>query len=507
VSNVASLLLMRALRRRREIAIRIALGISRRRLSGQLIVESVILALLGGAVAVLIAWWVGGVLRTILLANINWSATVIDRRLLGFTLLAALLGGVLAGLAPASVALRRNLMAALKTGSTESGRAKSGGRVALLVTQTALCVVMLAAAGVFLQSLRKAARLDLGFEPDRLITFQLFRVDYNAGHAAVDRVRALPSVATVSTASLDIQGGGTFVGIRVLNGDSIPRSMIPTGGFVDTAYATANGLRLVAGRFFTSADANGGERVLVINQAMANAFWPQRSPVGDCIDVAGMGPTCHRIVGVVSSARWDPTAPPMKTYYMPAAQAPAPACCRMVSVRMRATATAGDVAEIRRLVSNLPGSLTAYPPTPRLVTERLAPQLRPWRVAGVAFLLCGALALFASAAGIYGLVGYDVTQRTHEFGVRITIGATSRDILQLVLTSGLRVVGIGVLVGAASAVAAGRVISSLLFETAPSDPMVLIATALTLTLVALLASLVPGWRATRVNPVVALRAE
>jgi predicted permease len=377
----------------------------------------------------------------------------------------------------------------------------------LLVAQTALCMLMLAAAGLFLQTLRRATTLDLGFDADRLVSFQLFRIDPNVADEALERIRALPGVVQVSKSGLDFRGGGTFSHVRFGNGDTVPALLSPTGGFVDTAYASAVGLRLVAGRFFSREDVAGSEPVAVINQAMADAYWHQRSPVGDCFRVGAATQPCRRIVGIVGSVRWDMTAAPPQSFYMPAAQSPVPRCCPMIAVRTRNRANAASVAEIRQITSTIAGQNREYPPNPRLATERLEPQLRPWRIAAAAFLLCGALALAAAAAGIYGLVGYEVTQRTHELGVRITIGATPGDILTLVLTSGVRIVGIGVLVGAVIAVMSGRLISSLLFETSPYDVPVLVTTALALTAVALLASLVPAWRATRVDPMVALKAE
>jgi predicted permease len=505
--NVASLLLMRAVRRRREIAIRVALGISRRRLATQLIVESLALALLGAAVALWIAWLTGGVLRTVLLANIHWTASVIDERLVAFTMIAALLAGTAAGLAPASVALRRDIMAALKSGAADAGRGKSTGRAALLVMQTALCILMLAAAGVFVQSLRRATMLDLGFDADHLITFQMFRIDPSVAATAIDRVRALPGVVSVSRSDMDIRGGGTLARVRLPNGDSIPVLSSPTGGFVDTAYLAATGLRLVAGRFFTASDMAGSEPVAVINEAMAASYWPQRSPIGDCFQVSALGPACRRIVGVVSAVRWDLTASPAKTYYMPATQAPRRWSSSMISVRTRERATPSAVAQIRSIVGDVPGANRDYPPTPRLVRDRLEPQLRPWRIAALAFLLCGALALVAAGAGIYGLVGYEVAERTHEFGVRLTLGATAASIVQLVLRSGFRVIVVGVAIGVAASLVAGRLIASLLFETRASDPLALVATSVVVILAALLASLIPAWRATRVDPMVALRAE
>jgi ABC-type antimicrobial peptide transport system permease subunit len=239
---------------------------------------------------------------------------------------------------------------------------------------------------------------------------------------------------------------------------------------------------------------------------MANEFWKGRDALGECFYLFKRSNPCQRIVGVVTNVRWYLTQPPLRIFYQPAA-GPLYRCCGMVSVRTRNVATAAMVGEVRRLVSDLPGHDPLYPPTPRLVTERLEPQFRPWRVAAAMFLLFGLLALIATGTGIFGLVAYDVTQRTHEFGVRLTLGASAASILQLVLRSGLRIIAVGLVIGIAAALAAGRVIQSLLFETRAWDPGALGVTSAVVALIALAASAVPAWRATRVDPMVALRAE
>lgn len=368
-------------------------------------------------------------------------------------------------------------------------------------------MLMLAAAGVFLQSLRRANQLDLGFDADRLITFQMFRIDPNVTEEALARIRALPSVAAVSLSAMDVRGSAGISPVHFANGDSLPILLTPGSGFVDTAFARTVGLRLLAGRLFSSADTKGSEQVVVINHAMATEYWSHRDPVGDCIHVGLVTSPCRRIIGVVATTRWFLAAEPQKLFYMPATQSPYAWCCSMVSVRTRNRATATTLSEIRRIVSTVPGQQPESPPTPRVVVQCMEPQFRPSRIAAAMFLLFGILALAAAGAGIYGLVGFDVTQRTHEFGVRITLGATSGNILGLVLGSGLRVVAIGLVTGVASALVAGRIISSMLFERSPYDPLAFAATAVTLSVVALLASLVPAWRATRVQPVIALRAD
>jgi predicted permease len=504
-TNVASLLLMRALRRRREIAIRIALGVSRPRLVAQLIVESTLLAFVGGVAALGVAWATGDVIRSILIQDVHWSATLIDDRVVAVTIGLAIIAGLAAGLAPATMAFRDDVTVALKTGSTEAGRPRSSLRVSLLVTQTALCMLLLAAAGVFLESLQRAGNLDLGFDADRLISFNMYGTDPGVRDAAVAKIRALPGVTSVSRTETGLLGGG-IAQLLFTNGDSMPSRLGPWIGSIDTAYAGTIGLRLLRGRLLSPDDDRTHAAVVVINEAMAKEYWRDRDPIGQCFYEYKRTDPCERIVGIVSTVRMQLTGQPHKMFYrlVPPNQA---AFRSMISVRTSGRATAAMAGEISRLVSELPGRDPQNLATPRLATDRLEPEFRPWRIAAAMFLLFGLLALMATGTGIYGLIAYDVTQRTHEFGVRMTLGATTSAILGLVLESGLRVIAVGIVVGVAASLAAGRLIASMLFETRAYDPVALIATSLTVALVALAASFIPAWRATRVDPVVALRAD
>lgn len=513
-SNVASLQLMRALRRRREIAVRVALGISRRRLVVQLVIETLLLAILGGCGALLIAAWTGGAVRRLLISDVHWTTTVVDARVVTLTIALGIVAGAIAGIAPASVALRGDIMTALKAGSAETGRPRSPLRVGLLVVQTTLCMVMLAAAGAFIRSLQHAADFALGFDADRLITFQLIRTSEADLQDALARIAALPGVATATRADVDPRNPGSFASLFFATGDSTPVLLSPSFGYADTAYAKTIGLRLTSGRWFTTADGPSAPRVAVIDEGMAKQYWRDVDPIGQCFAMMSAKSPCVRVVGVVQRIRWDLGATPPLRYYLPAAQVPPwssrtnpnPRCCVVMTVRMAARATPAALAPIRRVLSAYHTS-AEFPPTPRLVTDRLEPQIRPWRIAAALFLLFGLLALSAASAGIYGLVGYEVTQRTHEFGVRITLGATSRAILSLVLESSARIVAIGLIAGVGAALWSGRLLSALLFETSPYDPVVLVVTAASLSFAALCASLVPAWRATRVDPAISLRAD
>ncbi|HEV8216526.1 MAG TPA: ABC transporter permease [Gemmatimonadaceae bacterium] len=502
-SNVASLLLMNAIRRRREIAIRVALGASAGRLLRSLVAESVTLAISGGAVALLIASWSGGALRRILLPQVRWSTSVIDGRTIVFTIALAIVAGVVAGTAPASIALRRDLTDALRSGSAESGRPRSAMRTALLVTQTALCLMMLAAAGIFVESLRNANRSARGFDTDRLITFDLFWIPQTTVTDAVSRISGLPGVVAVSQSTDGVRPAGSAP-VFFSNGDSTRWLDGPFMSYVDSAFARTVGVRIVAGRFISAIDTKATEPVIVVNEAFARLYWPGRDPIGDCIRVGTRRQPCRRIVGVIANVRWFLTEPAPRAIYMPLTQAPWPG--QAIVVRTQGPAKLATVADVHRLVAPLGGS-SAFPPTPMRLMDRLEPSMRPWRIAAATFLSFGVLALAVAGAGIYGLVGYDVTQRTREFGVRITLGATAASILTLVLSSGARIVGLGLVVGTIVAIGVGRLMASLLFETSPYDPIVLLAAAAILGSAALVASLVPAIRAVRTNPMVALRAE
>lgn len=504
-SNVASLLLMRALRRRREIAVRVALGISPSRLGRQVLIESMVLGVAAATVAILIAFWSGGVLRARLLSGIRWPATVVDTRVVVLATTLALLAACVAALAPLSFAHRADLIAALKSGSSESGRPRARFRIALLVTQTALSVVMVASAGAFLQTLRHAIDLDMGFDANRLITFQWFRVDPATLAATVNQIRALPDVERVALANNPAVLGGQQVSVRLPGGDSIPWRAGPQLMIADTGFARTIGMHLVAGRLFSHGDDNG--ETVLINETMAKRFWHGESPIGRCVQLLiGQAPACRTIVGVVADTRWDLSAKPVLVMYSTRDLPTLPCGCSSLFIRTRSRATAAAIAEVRKLLEGRGGEVD-YPPTPRTVLDRIEPQIRPWRVAATMFLVFAIVSLTAASAGIYGLVGYEVTQRTHEFGVRLTLGATAHDILSLVLGSALRITAAGVMIGLAIAALFGRSIQALLFETSPYDVTMLGATVIVLGVAAVLASLGPAVRAARVDPAISLRAE
>ena len=514
-ANVANLLLARALQRRREIAVRVALGASRGRLVRQLYAESALLATLGFGAALLVTLWAGPLLRAALLPDAA-TGNPLELRVFVFGAAVTLVTALLAGLAPAVHAGVPNLSGALKSGSREGGVVRSRTRSGLLVGQVALTFILLTGAGLFVTSLHRVLGLRLGFDPDHLIVASVNldalgykRTEVNATYARLrERVQRLPGV---SGASLSI--GTPFqtsygMSVTVAGRDSIPQ--VKTGGpyvsAVTPDYFRTMGSALRRGRAFTEGDVAGSERVVVVNESMARLIWPGDDAVGKMMKL-GNDPVPVTVVGVVEDARRESvTDEVVIQLFVPLAQSDSLLSDGVSSLIVRtagpAAALAGTVRqEIQASSPDLP-----YPgidPMPALFAD----QLRPWRLGSSLFTLFGALGVLLAAIGLYGVLSYGVSQRTQELGIRIALGAGRRRVLGLVLRQGLHLTLGAVALGAVGALVAGRAIASLLYGVSPHNPLILISVATVLTLVTLLASYLPARRATRVDPMVALRYE
>ncbi|MFN2565239.1 MAG: ABC transporter permease, partial [Gemmatimonadaceae bacterium] len=514
-ANVINLLLARGLRRRREIAVRLALGVSRGRLVGQLLAESVLLALLGGAAALLVAYWGGGLVRTLLFGDITWADAPVDRRVLGFTMLLALVAGVLAGLLPALQTSRPELTSALKAGAREGGATRSRTRTALLIMQAALSVVLLVGTGLFVRSLGRISQIRLGVDVDRVL---LGRMDLRATGRSpadadavfgrvLDRVRGLPGVQSAAVAATVPFSESFGAGVVVPGHD--PRSVDDPHFYnaVTPGYFATIGAPLLAGRDFGPGDHAASARVVIISEAMARRYWPRESAVGNCIFVDSDTPPCAQVVGVAADVKRQGVFEEDRMFvYAPLAQAPRIRSRRLV-VRPAGDDPARLIEPVRRAMQTaVPGLPYASVGLLRDMTN-VRQQLRPWQLGAAFFGAFGALALLLAAVGLYGVVSYTVTQRTHEMGVRVALGAQARDVARLVMREGVGVTAAGAAIGVAAALAGGRFVQSLLYEVSAWDPLVFAAVAVTLLAVAVAATLVPAWRATRVDPVVALRAE
>jgi len=509
-ANVANLLLARAFRRRREIAVRLALGVSGRRLLGHLLTESLLLALLGGAVGLVIGWAGGAALSRAFNPD-ALPPTLADPRTVGFAAAATLTVGTLTGLVPALWARRGDLVGSLKSGAREGSYQRSRIRTLLVVVQGALSVVLLVGAGLFVRSLAHVEALHLGYDvaPVLYVERNMRGVDWNEerqGELNRQLVRAAASIPGVVSATeavsvpfYNFESRGLFVaGI-----DSVSR----LGRFQLQAaspdYFRTTGTRILQGRGITIEDRHGAPPVIVVSETMARRLWPGRSAIGQCVRVNDRNAPCRTVVGVAEDVKQRELGePPSATYFLSAEQMDESA----YGLFVRVAGDGADVAETirQRLQLEMPGmSYVNVIPMSRIVGERQ----RPWRTGATMFLVLGGLALLVAAIGLYSVIAYNVAQRTHELGVRIALGARLRDVVRLVLGDGLRLAAGGIAAGTLLALLAGPMIGALLFQESPRDPFVYAFVTLVLLVAGIGASLVPGLRAGRVDPNIALRAE
>jgi predicted permease len=510
-ANTANLLLARALRRRREIAVRVALGISRSRLFAQLLVESVLLAIFGAAVGLTIARWGSGAMRAALLPAVEWTTSIADGRLLLFSAIVSLVAGVLAGIAPAIQSGGGDVASALKSGGREGALHRSRLRTGLLIMQAALSMTLLVGAGLFVRSLRNVHAVRLGYDADRVMFVDLrlrgLTLD-SSGNASLrdqlaERARGIPGVEHAAR-------GVTVPYYMTWNDDLFVEgidSVSKRGDFLLQAaspgYFETMGTRILRGRGITVDDRAGAPPVMVVSQSMARALWPGQEALGKCVRVSADTAPCRAVVGIAEDVRADKLdAAPNNHYYMPIAQfGPSRGG---IFVRTRRDA-ASEVASVRRELQRVMPGAAYVAITP--MSDIVEPVMRSWRLGATMFSVFGGVALVLAAIGLYSVIAYNVTQRTHELGVRVALGAQARDVIGLVVREGLRVAIVGVVLGGVIAFYAGRWIGPLLFKVSPKDPVVFTTVVVTLLLVAVAASWWPALRASRVDPNAALRAD
>ena len=511
-ANVANLLLARALSRRREIALRLALGVSRGRLARQLITESLVFALLGGAAGLAIAQWGGGVVRALGLPNGTEGAVFADARTVGITVVVTFGAALLTGLAPASEAWRYDLARSLNAGGRDAGVRRSPLRVALLVLQATLSVVLLVGAGLFVRSLANVRQLHLGYDVDPVLIVTVQKRGLNltgTEQALLERrlvaaARTLPGVVAATPApSIPFW---SFEG-RQLQVEGID-SLELLGDFTMQAgneeYFRVMGTRIVRGRGFTTMDRAHAPRVTVVSERMARALWPARDPIGKCIRIDADTMPCTTVVGVAEDLHMSSLNSAREfTYYVPIEQYDMGATA-MLLVRVAGDASLYGEATRRGLQPLMPGAsyLTAMP-----LRDAVDPEMRSWRLGATMFTAFGALALVLAAIGLYGVVSHSVTQRRREIGVRLALGARPPQVIALVLRGGVQLVVVGVVLGGAIAAGAGHWMSNLLFDESATDPVVYVGVAAMLVVVATAASLVPALAASRVDPAVTLRSD
>ena len=518
-ANVVNLLLARAARRRREIAVRLALGVGRWRLARMLTLETLLLALIAAGAALLAAWWGGAALRGLLLPDVKFVEPVVSMRVLWFTLGIATLAGLIAGIVPAIQSTNPDLTRALKENARDGSAPHSRLRTALVVTQAALSVVLLVGASLFIRSLQNVRGLDLGFDVNEVV---IGTVGFDPGQdpplpvrsAAIARIaeRMAGRTGVLSTSrSASVPMNGASYGPFWFDNDSSESFLKHriTYYAVDEKYFVTAGIRIVAGRPMDNR--RGAPPEVVVNQDMAALLWPGREPLGQCLRLESATSACYSVVGVVESSRTMSVVEEARPqYFLPQANMTGlrsddrHANPTVLIVRTTPALASGVVADVAaELKREFP---TGYPNS-RVMASTLDDDYRPWRVGALLFSGFGVLALIVAMLGIYSTVSYGVSQRTHEFGIRIALGARIADVLRLVLGQGLRTVAIGVVAGIALALAAGRLVASLLYGVQPSDPTVMVTVSLALLAVAALAALMPAWRASRVDPTTALRAD
>ena len=522
IANVVSLLLTRAVSRRREIALRIALGAGRARLLRQEFAESALLTAIAAIAALALTWAGRRFVERVLLPNFAWSESIIDFRVLAATLAIALVTALTAGLAPALYATSTDALTALRTAPRGGSRRTGWFRSGLLVSQLALSVVLLIGAGLFVRSLGALRGHDVGIDldrvilttlPDRLTTVMtglepLAAIDALYADAAA-RIAALPAVDRVavarasaplsmSQATMVLRDGWT---LSDLKGRTVPAFTVAGPGFFETLGAT-----IERGRGLTADDEREQALVVVINRTLAAGFWSDVDPLGQCVRFGRPPAPCSTIVGIVEDVlsydRADTGQP--QIYLLPSHPAVAGARPRALFVRTRGDAAAA-VPAVQQVVRSLRPDMPFVAVT--TLAERVEPQLQPWRLGSSMFMLFGFIALVIAAVGLFSAMAYAVSQQSHEIGIRLALGASAWHVVARVCRRGAATVAAGTALGLLLAWLLSNQIAGLLYQTSPTDSFVFATVAVVLALAGLVAAIVPARRSAIVDPLIVLKSE
>ena len=534
-ANVGTLLALRAARRRRELAVRLTMGASRGDLARQLLIESVLLSAIGAAVGLVFSRWFSDAVRATLLPDIAQSETFVDRRVLVVSIVVAAVAGVVAALAPLANAARADLSVQLRQGGGHGASGRLALQRTLVTVQVALSTLLLVGAALFVRSLERVQSQNLGFSTARLLYVTLDFRGYVAGverdlayYDALARVRALP-VVTKATVVSGIPFGPHYIPPVSIPGLPWPPAnvQIPIMYGATPEYLDMMGVALVSGRLLTARDGRGAPPVVLVNETMARTAWPGRSPLGACVRAGfggGFPPSgegnpaesapCREVVGVVRDSRARSLRPEgnedrLMQYYVPFEQlpeSPRPDPSQVMGLMIRVRGEADHAAPVVQHAIQSTSVLRAFART-RPYQDLLDPQLRSWRLGATLFSAFGALALGIATVGLFGVVSYTVTQRTREIGVRLALGGSSETIARLVVGDAVRMVSLGIVAGVVASLAIGPLIASLLFQTSPREPASIAMAGAILLVATLVAAAWPAWRAGRVPPVVALRAD
>ena len=510
-ANVANLLLARALRRRREIAVRLALGVSRGRLLSQLFTESVLLALIAGTAGLVVAQWGGSLLRSLFLPAGAETTVLGDVRTLVAVGAAVIVAGLLTGLAPVWQAGRVELTHDLKTGAREGTYHRSRTRAVLLVLQGALSVVLLVGAGLFVRSLHNVKSLRLGYDVDPvlLIDLRMRGVKLDSTQAVALRQRLLAAAQNlpgVERAALHVTipfWSQWVTDLKIAGIDSVSRLGTFYLNAVTPDYFATLGTRILRGRGIEAQDREHAPGAMVVSEAMARVLWPGKDAIGQCVRVNADTMPCTYVVGIAENIKNNSLSEDAGYfYYLSSAQFSPQQTDLFIRTRGDASHHAEAIRrELQKLMPN-PAYLTATP-----FGDVVGGEMRSWKLGATMFVVFGLLALTLAAVGLYSVIAYNVVQRTHEMGVRIALGAQLRDVVKLVVGQGMRHGVMGIVIGGAIAFGSARWMKPLLFDESPRDPVVYALVTIVLLAVAVTASWIPARRAARVDPNVALRSE
>jgi putative ABC transport system permease protein len=515
-SNVANLMLVRANGRKKETAVRLALGSSRWRVIRQSLVESMLLSVAGAAVATVIAsWGIAGLIASLPAGSLPRLDDVgIDKTVLLFTVLVALATGVVCGLAPALRAFRTDLQESLKSGGRGStaGRSEHRTRALLVISEVALALVLLVGAGLMLRTFQQLQAVDPGFDPHHLLTLEVAAGGkaYRTGPSRIrffeqlrPRLEALPGVQSVSLINhLPVSGDIWTLGIIIYGRPDPPPGQQPTAAYrvVQPGYFATMKIPMLQGRDFDNHDIRDTTPVAIVNEVLAKRHWPGENAIGQRLR---LGANWMTIVGIIKNVKQtDWTENPDDEIYLPHAQSDAG--FSFMTVVMRAH---GDPLALRKPVEEQVRSLDKDVPIAHVqsMEQVIADKLWRGRLAMTLLGLFAAVAVSLAALGIYGAISYSVSQRTSEIGIRMALGARSGDVLRMILLQGLTVVGVGITVGLFGAWILTRTLGSLLFGVTARDPVTFIAVPIILIALSVVACCLPALRASKVDPVTALK--
>jgi len=517
-ANIANLLLARATSRYKEIAIRAALGAARIRVIRQLLTESLVLALCGGLAGTMLAYWGTRILIAMSPSTIpRLDEVSLDGAALAFTAAIAIMTGILFGIIPAIQVSRTNLQTPLKEGGKTSGSAAGRHwlRNALVVSETAIALILLVGAGLLFASFINLRDTPSGMDPDNVLAVEInlpgakypeARLQTAFFRDLIDRVRSLPSVQSAGAISfLPLAGAGAATGFTI---QGRPAPVAGQGPVADVRsvtpdYFKAMGIRLLAGRSFDERDAADSKLAVIVNQTTVNNFWPDEDPLGKTLNMPWARDMIGEVVGVVDDVRMASLdAQPRNTLYWNHHQFPYGSMTLVIR-------TAGDPLHVAATVRNELSALDKAQPVASIktMTDVFSESVSRPRFNTTLLMVFAGLALVLASLGIYGVMSFAVTQRTHEIGLRIALGARPSEVLSMVIGRGMILAGIGIVIGIAGSLALTRLMTTMLYQIRPTDMRTYLVVSALLAGIALVANYVPARRATRVDPLIALRHE